>query len=99
MTTHLFLMFKIIDSGPDEIFCQMPLMRLVPVHESATVGTGSIISGSGESVQMYPCPLFQNSERSGEDNFILDLGLPTKKEPTDWQLAGVALLCQEPKDR
>ncbi len=47
----------------------------------------------------YPCPLFQNSERSGEENFIMELGLPSEKDPEVWALSGVALLCQEPKDR
>ncbi len=113
-----FRSLKIVEPGRDEIFCKMPLVRLVPVHEEEEKEDEEE-DGSDPS---YPCPLFQNSERSGDENFIMELGLPCEREPEVkttfslnpflnidtffshsfsqvWALSGVALLCQEPKDR
>jgi hypothetical protein len=42
---------------------------------------------------------FQNSERSGDDNYIIALEIPTEIDPEIWILRGVALLCQKPKER
>ncbi len=55
----------------------MPLVRLVPVHEEEEEEDEEE-DGSDPS---YPCPLFQNSERSGDENFIMELGLPCEREP------------------
>lgn len=41
----------------------------------------------------------QNTERSGDDNFITSLDLPTEIEPEIWTMRGVALLCQKPQER
>jgi hypothetical protein len=68
----------------------MPIFRLVPVPESDSDG------GSGKT---FSCPVFQNSERSGDDNYIIALEIPTEVEPEVWILRGVALLCQKPTDR
>ena len=70
----------------------MPSIRLVPVHEEEDNDDDGTDNGT------FSCPLFQTSERSGEDNFILELELPTDEDATHWVLGGVALLCQEPKD-
>ena len=67
-----------MDPGRDEIFCKMPLVRLVPVHEEEEEEEDD---DSKSSELSYPCPLFQNSERSGEENFIMELGLPSERDP------------------
>ena len=47
----------------------------------------------------YQMPLFQNAERDGDENFIIDLDFPTgTRHPDDWILTGTALLCQKPID-
>ena len=87
----------IVDSERDQIFCKMPIVRLVPIHENDDDDNEDQEEKSGGGI--YECPLFQNSERAGEDNFIVNLNLPTERDSDTWILAGVALLCQEPKDR
>ena len=44
----------------------------------------------------YTCPLFQNSDREGDENFIIDFDLPTDRPPSYWVLTGTAMLCQRP---
>ncbi|CAB4061835.1 DNAH [Lepeophtheirus salmonis] len=43
-------------------------------------------------------PMFQNSEKSGEDNFVIDLNLPSEHSEEECILKGVAILCQKPLD-
>ena len=72
----------------DEIYCAMPVLRLVPVVEDEM-----------EGLETYECPVFQNTERSGDDNYLeINLELPTEDPPEKWVLRGVALLNQPPKD-
>ena len=47
---------------------------------------------------MFLKSIFQNSERSGDDNYVQDLDIPTEIDPDVWTMRGVALLCQEPKE-
>ena len=79
-----------MEGNRHEICSEMPVFRLVPVPE-----TGSD-SGGGKT---FSCPVFQNCERSGDDNYIIALDLPTEIDPEIWTLRGVALLCQMPKER
>ena len=44
----------------------------------------------------YNCPLFQNSDREGDENFIIDFDLPTDRSASYWILTGTAMLCQRP---
>ena len=44
----------------------------------------------------YNCPLFQNSDREGDENFIIDFDLPTDRPASYWILTGTAMLCQRP---
>ena len=68
----------------------MPVIRLLAVPEEDDS------DGSEGGVSKFSCPWFQNSERSGDDNYIQDLELPSEIDPDTWILRGVALLCQEP---
>jgi len=45
----------------------MPVVRLVPVRDLEEEEEEE----EEEETHVYSCPLFQNSERSGEDNFIM----------------------------
>jgi dynein heavy chain len=76
----------LIESHSDESNCEIPVMRLVPVPEEDV-----------DDQNMYECPMFQNSERSGDDNYVINLKLPTELPPETWILRGVALLSQPPK--
>lgn len=68
----------------------MPIIRLVPVQSDDDDDEKE------EDVKSFTCPLFQNAERSGDDNFIIDMDLPTELPPEHWILTGTALLCQRP---
>ena len=70
----------------------MPVIRLMAVPEDELESDENL----GDGLSKFSCPWFQNSERSGDDNYIQDLELPTEKDPDTWILRGVALLCQEP---
>ena len=61
--------------------------RMVPILEDDVADRKS-----------FSCPLFQNSERSGDDNYVQDLDIPTSVDPDVWTMRGVALLCQKPKE-
>ena len=69
---------------------EMPVIRLIAVPED------ELESDDPAGLSKFSCPWFQNSERSGDDNYIQDLELPTEEDPDTWILRGVALLCQEP---
>lgn len=72
----------------------MPNIRLVPVQSNDDEeDEDENDEGDGKT---YTCPLFQNSERSGDENFIIDLELPTDQPSEHWILTGTALLCQKP---
>ncbi|XP_059098400.1 dynein axonemal heavy chain 7-like [Tigriopus californicus] len=75
----------LVEANRDEIYSQMPIIRLVPIHEDDL-----------DENNKFACPLFQNSERSGDENFIIDLQLPTLIHSETWILRGTALLCQRP---
>ena len=77
----------LVEGDRQHISQPMPIFRLVPVSEDEV-----------NERESYSCPLFQNSERSGDDNYVLNLNLPTNVDPATWILRGVALLCQEPKE-
>ena len=66
---------------------QFSSFRLVPILEDEMADRKS-----------FSCPLFQNSERSGDDNYVQDLDIPTDIDPDVWTMRGVALLCQQPKE-
>ena len=74
------------------IFYEMPVIRLMAVPEDELESDENL----GGGLSKFSCPWFQNSERSGDDNYIQDLELPTEVDPDTWILRGVALLCQEP---
>ena len=83
--TCLYLNFI---SFRQNIFYEMPVIRLLPVPEDE-------LSDDSELTK-FSCPWFQNSERSGDDNYIQELELPTEVDPDTWILRGVAILCQKP---
>lgn len=66
----------------------MPIIRLLAVPEAE-------VSDDSNNLSKFSCPWFQNSERSGDDNYIQELELPTEINPETWILRGVALLCQK----
>ena len=73
----------------------MPLIRLVPVH-SGDDDDEDDDDEDDEGLGNYTCPLFQNSDREGDENFIIDFDLPTEKPAEYWILTGTAMLCQRP---
>ena len=81
------------DAGRESIFYEMPVIRLVPVHSGDEDDDGI---EDEEFDGTYTCPLFQNSDREGDENFIIDFDMPTDKPNAHWILTGTALLCQRP---
>ena len=45
--------------------------------------------------QLYPCPVFRTSQRSGNDNLALILHLPIDGVVSDWVEMGVALTIEK----
>lgn len=80
------------DASRESIYQKMPVIRLVPVHNGDD-GDGD---DEEEDDGTYTCPLFQNSDREGDENFIIDFDLPTDKPSSYWVLTGTAMLCQRP---
>lgn len=78
------------DAGRESIFCDMPVIRLVPVHSADDD------DDEDEDNGLYTCPLFQNSDREGDENFIIEFDLPTDKPDSYWIMTGTAMLCQRP---
>lgn len=87
----------IADSKPDQIYCPMPIMRLVPVDEGDDDEENNNATATAGGKKLFECPMFQNYERSGDDNYVMNLELPTFEPPETWILRGVALLSQKPK--
>ena len=75
----------------------MPVIRLVPVPEEEEEEEQQQEDDKDGGVKLFECPMFQNYQRSGDDNYVMNLMLPTKEDPATWILRGVALLSQEPK--
>ena len=94
----------VIESPKEETYCKMPVLRLAAVPEEEEEGSGDDEDdheegdGKGGEGHMYECPLFQNSEKTGEDNFVISLDLPTEEAPERWILRGVTLMSQPPKE-
>ena len=77
------------------ISSEMPPFRLVPVKDDDEEEEEEEDEDKEKST--YQMPLFQNADRDGDENFIIDLEFPTGgKHPDDWILTGTALLCQKP---
>ncbi len=85
------------ESPPDELYCPMPVMKLVPVPEADESESDGGGGGEYGDRVLFECPMFQNYERSGDDNYVMNLELPTALPPETWILKGVALLSQQPK--
>ena len=68
----------------------MPVIRIIPVHNPDDEDEEDDDNGT------YTCPLFQNSDREGDENFIIDFDLPTAMPADHWILTGTAMLCQKP---
>ncbi len=67
----------------------MPVLWLVPDEVSRF-----------QAFPCYSCPVYKTAERRGvlsttghSTNFVLDVKLPTSKDPAHWTKRGVALLC------
>nr|XP_040564670.1 dynein heavy chain 7, axonemal-like [Lepeophtheirus salmonis] len=78
----------ITDSDRQNIYCKMPVFRVVPVS----------FDDLDDNSKTVNIPMFQNSEKSGEDNFVIDLNLPSEHSEEECILKGVAILCQKPLD-
>lgn len=70
----------------------MPVMRIIPVHNPDDEDDEDEDDDNGT----YTCPLFQNSDREGDENFIIEFDLPTTLPSDHWILTGTAMLCQKP---
>ena len=70
----------------------MPVIRIIPVHNQDDEDEEDEDDDSGT----YTCPLFQNSDREGDENFIIEFDLPTALPADHWILTGTAMLCQKP---
>lgn len=70
----------------------MPVIRIIPVHNPDDEDEEDEDDDSGT----YTCPLFQNSDREGDENFIIEFDLPTALPAHHWILTGTAMLCQKP---
>ncbi len=60
----------IIEAEREDICYPMPILRLVPVQDDDEE-ENSKKEEEEEDGNTYTCPLFQNSERSGDENFII----------------------------
>jgi len=79
---------RLVESKPEELFIQMPVIWLNPVTLDETDPDG-----------LFPCPTYKTSTRAGtlsttghSTNFVLDLFLPSLKAPDHWVRRGVAML-------
>ncbi|QQP52952.1 Uncharacterized protein FKW44_005260, partial [Caligus rogercresseyi] len=78
----------IVESDRQNIYCKLPTIRLVPLGSTYV----------NEDQNKANIPMFQNSDKSGDENFVIDLDLPSEKSEEEWRLKGVAILCQKPLD-
>ena len=74
------------ESKPKELFCDLPLMHLVPVADREPPTTG-----------IYECPLYKVVSRRGtlsttghSTNFVMTMEMPSRVDENVWIKAGVA---------
>ena len=79
---------KLADSAPAKMHERLPVIHLLPTQDERTP-------------RDYACPLYRTAERRGHitatgtsTNFVMDIDVPTDKDPDDWVRAGVAMLCE-----
>ena len=83
---------RLKDASRESIYCCMPVIRIIPVHNPDDEDEEDDDDDNGT----YTCPLFQNSDREGDENFIIEFDLPTALPADHWILTGTAMLCQKP---
>ena len=83
---------RLKDASRESIYCCMPVMRIIPVHNPDDEDEEDEDDDNGT----YTCPLFQNSDREGDENFIIEFDLPMTLPSDHWILTGTAMLCQKP---
>ena len=76
------------ESEPKVLYTNMPVVRIVPMR-------GDDI----KPMPSYSLPIYRTAERRGvlattghSSNFVLDMRVPTDKDPSHWTLRGVAAL-------
>lgn len=74
------------ESKPKELFCDLPMMHLVPVADRISPTEG-----------MYECPLYKVVSRQGtlsttghSTNFVMSIEIPSRVDQDVWIKAGVA---------
>lgn len=71
------------ESSNKILYTAMPVIHIYAVNSS-----------EAKSRTLYECPVYKKPNRSGADNFITSLWLPTANKPArHWIMRGVALLC------
>ena len=77
----------VADSRPGEIYSSMPLIHFMPTKDYKP--------DSSE----YACPVYKTSTRAGvlsttgmSTNYVINVELPTDRDPNTWVLCGAALL-------
>ncbi len=73
---------------PQVLYTSMPTIWMVPRETSRF-----------SSFPHYSCPMYKTTERRGilsttghSTNFVIDVRLPSSKDPAHWTMRGVALL-------
>jgi dynein heavy chain len=81
---------RLVESTAEELFVRMPVIWLMPVTLDEPDPEG-----------LFPCPTYKTSTRAGtlsttghSTNFVIDLKLPSLKDPGHWVRRGVAMLLQ-----
>ena len=79
----------LVDSPVGELISPLPVVHFLP-RENYTRAESD-----------YACPVYKTAVRAGvlsttgqSTNFVVDVHLPSKQDPTYWVLKGVAILCQ-----
>ncbi len=80
---------SLVDSPVGELIPPLPVIHFLPKENYTIVPTD------------YACPVYQTAIRAGiasstgqSTNFVVDIHLPTHRDPNYWVLNGVAILCQ-----